>query len=233
MYRNSSQLIKDLDEIPVYENLQLVSFDITNMYTNIPTNKLIDIKSLCVDNVIDEKLKEEIITASKIVLKQNYFQFSDSFYIQDKGLAMGSPTSSIFSEIFLQYIENTNILDILLQNNIIGYFRYVDNILIIYNDNVTNIQHVFDSFNNIIPDITFTMEKETENKINFLDITIQKKENKFSFKIYRKPTTTDSIIPSDSCHPQEQKHAAIRHMINRMNTYSLNKELKDDDKNKI
>jgi hypothetical protein len=53
------------------------------------------------------------------------------------------------------------------------------------------------------------------------------------FKIYRKPTTTDSIIPSDSCHPQEHKHAAIRHMINRMNTYSLNKEDKEDEKNTI
>jgi hypothetical protein len=72
---------------------------------------------------------------------------------------MGSPTSSIFSEIFLQYIENTNILDIPLQNNIIGYFRYVDDILIIYNDTITNIQHVFESLNNIISDITFTMEK--------------------------------------------------------------------------
>jgi hypothetical protein len=77
------------------------------------------------------------------------------------------------------------------------------------------------------------MEKETENKINFLDITIQKEENKFSFKIYRKPTTTDSIIPSDSYHPQEHKHAAIRRMINRMNTYNLKKEDKDNEKNTI
>jgi hypothetical protein len=75
------------------------------------------------------------------------------------------------------------------------------------------------------------MEKETENKINFLDITIQKEEHKFSFKIYRKPTTTDSITPSDSYHPQEHKHAAIRHMINRMNTYNLNKDDKDNEKN--
>jgi hypothetical protein len=42
--------------------------------------------------------------------------------------------------------------------------------------------------------------------------------------IHRKPTFTDAIIPSDSCHPQEHKHAAIHHMISRIQTYELNHE---------
>jgi len=45
---------------------------------------------------------------------------------------MGAPTSSILSEIYLQYLENTEIFDILLKHHIIGYFRYVDDILIVY-----------------------------------------------------------------------------------------------------
>jgi hypothetical protein len=45
------------------------------------------------------------------------------------------------------------------------------------------------------------MEEETDNSINFLDITIKKVNNTFTTDIYRKPTTTDSIIPRDSCHP--------------------------------
>jgi hypothetical protein len=39
--------------------------------------------------------------------------------------------------------------------------------------------------------------------------------------IYRKPTTTDSNILNDSCHPTEQKMAAIRFLYNKMNSYSL------------
>jgi hypothetical protein len=93
------------------------------MYTNIPTGKLIDIiDSLCYDHMINDKLREEIIKISKIIIQQNYFQFSNSFFIQDRGLAMGSPTSSIFSEIFVQHIKNKAIFDILIHNNIIGYF---------------------------------------------------------------------------------------------------------------
>ena len=68
--------------------------------------------------------------------------------------------------------------------------------------------------------MNFTMENEIYNKINFLDITIQKGKENLSFDIYRKRTTTDTIISGDTCHPHERKHVAIRYLVNRMNTYS-------------
>jgi hypothetical protein len=65
------------------------------------------------------------------------------------------------------------------------------------------------------------METELDNQINFLDLTVRKDTSKFTFNIHRKPTTTDTIIPYTSCHPPEHKQAAIRYMVNRMNTYNL------------
>jgi hypothetical protein len=115
---------------------------------------------------------------------------------------MSAPPSSIFSEMYLKYIENTKIVDILLEHHIIGYFHFVDDILIIHKNDSSDIYDVLDTFNNMIPDIKFTMEDEKENKINFLDISISKEEDSISFSIYRKPTTTDTIIPNDSCHPK-------------------------------
>jgi hypothetical protein len=234
--QNTAQLIKDLEEIPVNDNTRLVSFDITNMYTNVPTDELADIiKLLCMNNMTDNKLSDEVVTILNSILKQNYFQFANLFYLQEKGLAMGSPTSSILSEIYLQHIEHSHITDILLQNHIIGYFRYVDDILIIYNNSITNIKEMFNLFNNMTPNLKFTMEKETNDQINFLDLTIQKEKNKntFTTKVYRKPTATDCIIPADSCHPQEHKHAAIHHMINRINSYNLTVEDKENENNTI
>jgi hypothetical protein len=103
----------------------------------------------------------------------------------------------------------------------IGYFRYVDDILIVYDENSTDIYKVHKVFNGLAPTIKFTLETETDNSINFLDISIQNKGNKLTFNIHCKPTATDIIIPIDSCHSPEQKHAAIRHMVNRMNSYRL------------
>jgi hypothetical protein len=39
---------------------------------------------------------------------------------------MGAPSSGLLSEILLQYIEENYIINILANNNILGYFRYVD-----------------------------------------------------------------------------------------------------------
>jgi len=41
---------------------------------------------------------------------------------------MGAHTSSIFSEIFLRITEHTSILGMLNHHNIVGYFRFVDDI---------------------------------------------------------------------------------------------------------
>jgi hypothetical protein len=70
------------------------------------------------------------------------------------------------------------------------------------------------------------MEIQIDNKLNYLDITIENKNSIFTFDIYRKPTTTDLIIHKDSCHSTEHKHSAIRYMINRMNTYSISTDIR-------
>ena len=72
---------------------------------------------MCDQHDITEELKHEIMKISQILIKQNYFRFQDTIYTQEEGLAMGAPISSIFSEIYLQHIENTNIVDILLKHH--------------------------------------------------------------------------------------------------------------------
>jgi hypothetical protein len=102
-------------------------------------------------------------------------------------------------------------------------FRYVDDSLIVYDRNTSNIHDITEDFNNITPELKFTLERETNRQINYLNITIQRTQRGFSTNIYRKTTTTDSIIPNDSCHPIGHKMAAIHYLYNRMNTYQLSK----------
>jgi hypothetical protein len=139
---------------------------------------------------------------------------------------MGAPTSSILSEIFLQYIEHNLIVNILIKHNIIGYFGYVGDILSVYNKENTKINQILDDFNTEIPAIQFTIENETNNTINILDITIKRNVDKLDFDIYRKSTCTDLIIPQDSNHPIEQKLSAIRFLQNRNSTYLTNESSK-------
>ena len=153
--------MKDLLSNPYNNNLKLASFDITNMYTNIPTDELpVIIQNHCTRNNINMTTQTEIIHLCDIILNQNYFHFNGSYYLQNTGLAMGAPTSSIFSEIYLQYLENTILYDILIKHIIIGYFRYVDEILTVYNEEHTDIHRVLHLFNTAALTLSFTIEKE-------------------------------------------------------------------------
>jgi len=233
--QNSLQLMHELkNTIPYNDNLRLASFDISNMYTNIPTNKIPTIiTEICKNLNTSKTVKNELIKLTRMILKQNYFNFQNITYKQTTGLAMGAPTSAIFSEIYLQYIEHTLLIDILSNNHIIGYFRYVDDILLIYDIEITNINKLLEQVNNTTPNLNFTIETEQNNMLNFLDITIHRNPKKFEFSIYRKPTVTNHIIPKDSCHPPSHKLSAIRFLTDRMHTYPISEHSRVTEANNI
>jgi hypothetical protein len=177
------------------------------MYTNTPRAEVINIieDTLKNNTQTPTHIKQELITPLKATLEQNYLQFNNKFYKQNDGLAMGAPTSAILSEIFIQYLQHTKIIRILNEHHIIDYYRYVDDILIVYDTRSTGIDNTLTDFNSIHPQVHFTIEKETSNQLNFLDITISNRHNQLKFDIYRKPITTDLIIHNVSCHSPEQK----------------------------
>jgi len=55
----------------------------------------------CARDGLEDALVREILTVTKLIITQNYFCFQDKTYLQENGLAMGAPTSSILSEIYL------------------------------------------------------------------------------------------------------------------------------------
>jgi hypothetical protein len=48
---------------------------------------------------------------------------------------MGAPTSAILAETFIQHMEHEHLYPILITHEIIGYYRYFDDIFIIYDQN--------------------------------------------------------------------------------------------------
>jgi DNA integrity scanning protein DisA with diadenylate cyclase activity len=122
-------------------------------------------------------VEQEIIKLTRIVLKQNYFQFNCNIYTQTNGMAMRTPTSSVLSVIYLQYLEHSAIFDTLLQHKITGYYRYVYNIILIYDTRHTDIHEVLNQFNKIDSKMQFTLEQEENNAIHFLEITISRTDN--------------------------------------------------------
>jgi hypothetical protein len=75
------------------------------------------------------------------VLEQNYTQFSNQYYKQNEGFAIGAPTSAILAEVFIQYIKFTKIIDILKGRRIVDHFLHVDDTILIYSTHTTSIDN--------------------------------------------------------------------------------------------
>lgn len=128
---------------------------------------------------------------------------------------MGSLSSSFVSDIYLQYHESNNLLNILNKQQVLGYFRNVDGLIV--SDQIIPIIHsILTDLKSINPKLSLSIEPEQNNKINFLDITITKHIDVIEFSICTKHTTTDIIIPANSCHQPKQKYSSTRYFLNRI-----------------
>jgi hypothetical protein len=106
----------------------------------------------------------------------------------------------------------------------INYCRYVDDILIIFDSNYSNIQEILDDFNSLHPKLQFMAETEKDHTLNFLDISTHRTPTNMRTATFRKPTFTDTIIPFASNHPAHHKYATIKLLYNRLDNYNLQQE---------
>ena len=131
---------------------------------------------------------------------------------------MGAPSSGLIAEMFLQLIEHSHLTNLTLKHNIINYCRYVDDNLIVFDPNHSNLQMILNSLH---PKLRFTAETEDDCTLNYLDLSIRITPTGLRTAIFRKPTFTDTIIPFNSNHPIQHKYATVRYLYNRLESYSL------------
>ena len=101
-------------------------------------------------------------------------------------------------------------------------FKYEDDILLLYNGNSIQTKQLHQHINKLHRKLNFTLETEVNNTMNFLDLTITKTDNRHTFNIYRKPTTTLTAIHNTSNHPTQHEHATIHPMVKILLNVPLN-----------
>jgi len=139
----------------------LASLDITNLYSNIQVKETRTVlANNMAQNLIDPQTKQKLLKWYDVITKQNYFVHKKQILIQRDGLAMGTPSSGLIAEIFLQHIEHSHLTRLTHKHKIINYCRYVDDILLIFNSSHTEIQKILDDFSSLHHKLQFTAETE-------------------------------------------------------------------------
>ena len=104
---------------------------------------------------------------------------------------MGSALSPVIVHIFLNSCETKYLSECHAEYRPFCYRRYLDDTFILNNhfNQATDFNHYFNSRHT---EINFAFESESENKLSFVDLTIEKANNESANSIYRKKRLTSS-----------------------------------------
>ena len=142
--------------------------------------------------------------------------FNNKLYKQVDGASMGIKVAPIISNIFMDHFECKH-MEELINLGVKIWWRYVDDTFIIIK-NKEQAEKILEFLNKQHETIKFTMEKENNNTLNFLDVKIKRgSDNSISTSTYRKPTFTGVMLNWNSLTSIKYKKGLIRCLLDRSN----------------
>ena len=190
---------------------ELISFDVSSLYTNVPLDEAIkDCANLLFSGnypkpPVDRSTFVELATlcSSNVILSTH-----DGYYRQVDGLAMGSPSAPQLANGWLSKFDPR------IQDEASLYKRYMDDIL--REIKTDHIDEKLKEINEMHPSLKFTVERENNSAIPFLDMKIERKNGKLSSKWYSKPTDTGLTMNYHALAPIKYKRSVVSGFVHRI-----------------
>ena len=201
---NTLDFIERIDKVDLNDKL-MVSYDVDSLFTNVPVTQCIEFLKENLDSLeLDLPVSNNAFIDLLILCTSNcYFEFDDKYFVQNRGLPMGSPISPVLSNIYMEFYEKNHLPNVL--PNDILWVRFVDDIFAVLPDSVDP-KVLLNSINQASPSVKFKCEVEQEGKLAFLDTQVIRSPcNKPIFRVYRKPTHSNAYIHAYSCHSENVK----------------------------
>ena len=191
--------------------LTMASLDVESLFTNIPLDETIDICCAALfkhKRLVNGMNKREFRTLMEFATKDMMFLFNDRYYRQIEGVAMGSPLGPILANIFLCHHEKRWLRNCPAEFKPINYIRYVDDTFVLFWDE-SHVDKFQKYLNEQHPNIKFTVEKEQDNVLPFLDVLVKRTDIEFTTGTYRKPTFSGVYSNYRSFIPNEYKFGLV------------------------
>ncbi|XP_046383788.1 uncharacterized protein LOC124154233 [Ischnura elegans] len=161
---------------------------------------------------------EDIMVSFDVVSLFTNVPIAESVEISD-GAAMGSPLSPVVANLFMERFEAEAINTYGKKPKI--WLRYVDDTFIIWPHGTEGLDRFLNHLNSRHQNIRFTMEKERDGKLPFLDVMVRRKgDGSLRHAIYRKTTHTNRYLNAMSHHHPAQKASVVSSLLHRTFTVS-------------
>ena len=176
----------------------MVSLDVTSLFTNIPIELVVNsIKRRwqSISNFCSLTLNE-FLELTRFVFDTTYFAYNGHFY----KFLIGTPMGATISPIIAQYVMDDLLDDCIakLPFHLPYLKKYVDDTnTAVPEGKEDDVLAIFNSYNE---HLQFTIEKESDNAVPFLDVLVIRENNTLVTDWYRKKTSSDRYINFFSFH---------------------------------
>lgn len=179
--KDTQDFLQIIPEQVVEENI-LVSFDVVNLYSNIPHDLGIEAISFWLNKYPKELpnriSKEFVLDGIRLILENNSFCFNDSYFLQTKGTAMGTKFAPIYATLVLAYLQEKlyEQVEKEFDSNFRKYIednfkRFLDDCFIIFTRSDQEFKKFHNLLNTLHLSIKFTIEK-SRSRLSFLDTLV-------------------------------------------------------------
>ena len=199
----------------------MVSFDVESLFTNIPLDECIDLAVCYIKEDKTDIIKlsaTELKTLLRFATAQTHFLFKGSIYDQVDGVSMGSPLAPVLANLFMghnekDWIENYK------GSKTLFYRRYVDDTFCVF-DREQDAVSFYNYIHSQHPNIPFTMEREVDNKLAFLDVLVNNNPLNLQTSVFRKKNFTGLLANYFSFTSFSYKMGLVRTLVDRV--YKIN-----------
>lgn len=227
---NSYTLVDKIKHVTLPVDYILISLDVKSLFTSIPKKLVLE----SIDNnwhLIDKHTnidKTNFKLIIDFIFENSYFIYNEKCYKQIFGTAMGNPASPILANLVMNDILNKAVAK--LHFDLPFLYCYVDDILMaVPRDKVDNILNCFNTIDN---NIQFTLEVESNGRINYLDTTlIRCNDGRVLTDWFFKSNSSNRLLNYNSQHNLRYKRNVILELNNRIHKlshpsfYSKNKKI--------
>lgn len=223
--KDTPDFLEKLSKINVSPDCLLITLDVDSLYTNIDNQVgLQAIRQSFLNNPDPKRPDIEILRLLLTSLKNNDFTFNNEYFLQISGTAMGKKFAPNYANIFMAKWEEEALAKCSKQP--LCYFRYLDDIFIIWQHSKEDFITFFNTLNTHHPTIKLKSSISSES-ISFLDVTIFKgpgyqQDNKLDTKVYFKPTDTHELLHKSSYHPKHTFKGIVRSQVMRFKRICTN-----------
>ena len=220
---NSRKFVSSAREWNIDPSEVQVSYDVINLYPSIPIEAVIEVVINMLTN--DEEFGSqtnltitEVHTLLKLCLSRCYFIWDGEIHVLEDSGPIGLSLMVVMAEAFLQHHENNAIETAKSQTppiNLKSFLRYVDDSHARF-DSDEQANRFLLILNAQDPNIQYTLERETEEGLNFLDVTVKNSgQGKYEFSIHRKNAITNVQLKPDSCHDPKVLKGVFKGFVDR------------------